>query len=337
MRGNDLTGMIHDRLDPAGIMPEPDIRTGLQRGHTSIMIASRAFPEARGFLTRTLCALALAGGGAVGFAQAASAQFAFDDAVLPPRVVAWRLADRGFSGMTRPRYDGRVYVVEAIDPAGIPVRLFLDPAGGAIVGRQRLGEPDRYARQDYARLERAAPGYGWTEEESGPRRALRLLPPQDPSASPPRPARRPGAEAARLDANPQGINPDGGVRPEPQRKVTRAVPPARQPELKPALRTTPEAPAPKLPPVEAARPEAKPEAPAAAVDKPAIDKATIEKSTPAEGSNKPAVAGEGARAEAAKAAVPDWKDPPTEGKRPVRVIEGATVVPGTSENKDAAQ
>lgn len=321
MRGNDLTGMIRDRLHPAGIMPEPGIRTGLQRGRAPIMIAGRPSPEARGFLTRALCALTLAGAAAAGFAQTASAQFAFEEAVLPPRVVAWRLADRGFSGLTRPRYDGRVYVVEAVDPAGVPVRLFLDPAGGAIVGRQRLGGPEGYAgpyrgRQDHARLARPAPGYGWTEEDPGPPRALRPLPPQDP------PARRPGAGAARPDADPYGVDPDGGVRPAPPRKVARAVPPSRQPELKPSPRTAPEAPAPRLAPAEAARPDAKPEAPAAAIDKPA----------PAEAPNKPAVVGEGARAEAAKPAAPDWKNPPAEGKRPVRVIEGATVVPGTSEN-----
>ena len=337
MRGNDLTGMIHDRLHPAGIMPDPGIRTGLQRGRASIMIGNTSFPQERGFPMRTFCALAFVGAVTLGFPQTASAQFAFDDAVLPPRVIAWRLADRGFSGMTRPRYDGRVYVVEAFDPRGIPVRLFVDPAGGGIVGRRLLGAPETYARQefgrqdygrqDYARLERPAPGYGWTEEDPGQRRTVRPLPPADISAPSPRPARRPGTEAARPDANPYGINPDGNARPEPPRKVARAVPPSRQPELKPALRTAPEAPAPRLTPVEAAKPDVKPEAPAAAVDK----------AVPEEGSNKPASAGDGARAEAAKAAAPDWKDPPTEAKRPVRVIEGATVVPGTSENRDAAQ
>lgn len=334
MRGNDLTGMIHDRPQAVGIMPEPDIRTGLQRGHASIMSEISQIPKPRGVPARALCAFVLAGGITLGLGRAASAQFAFDDAVLSPRVVAWRLADRGFSGMTRPRYDGRVYVVEAVDPAGIPVRLLVDPAVGTIVGRRQLGGSEIYprreyaprddSRQDYARLERPAPGYGWTEEDAGPRRVLRPLPPQDPSGPSPRPARRPGAEAARPDANPSGINPDGNVRSEPQRKVARAVPPSRQPELKPALRTTPEAPAPKVAPVEAAKPDAKPETPAAAIDNAA----------PADGPNKPA--GGGVRAEAAKPGLPDWKDPPAEGKRPVRVIEGATVVPGTSD-KDAAQ
>lgn len=301
------------------------------------MIKSRSVPKPRGPSARALGALLLAGGITLGLGQSASAQFAFDDAVLPPRVIAWRLADRGFSGMTRPRYDGRVYVVEAVNPAGIPVRLFVDPEGGAIVGRQRLGGGETYARggssrqgfdrqdfdrRDLAGLERSIPGYGWTQEDDGPRGALRPLPPEDASGPTQRSARRSGAVAARPKLDPDGANPDANTRREPPRKLARATPPSRLPEPKPALRTTPEAPAPKLAPVETATPVAKPEAPSVAVDK----------MPPVEAPHK-AVPVDGARADAGKAA-PDWKDPPAEGKRPVRVIEGATVVPGTSENKD---
>ncbi len=130
--------------------------------------------------------------------------------------------------------------------------------------------------------------------------------------------------AARPNVDPGGVNPDANTRREPPRKLARAAPPSRLPEPKPALRTTPEVPAPRLAPVEVATPVAKPEAPSAAIDK----------TTPVEATSKVVPAGgDGTRADAGKAA-PDWKDPPAEGKRPVRVIEGATVVPGTSENKD---
>ncbi|MFD0937216.1 hypothetical protein ACFQ12_18805, partial [Methylobacterium trifolii] len=70
--------------------------------------------------------LALGGG--------AQAQSLFDDDILPPRVVAWRLAERGFSEIGRPRFDGRAYVVEALGPNGARVRLFVDAEDGAILG-----------------------------------------------------------------------------------------------------------------------------------------------------------------------------------------------------------
>ena len=63
--------------------------------------------------------------------------------MLPPRVVAWRLADRGFTGLSRPRFDGRVYVVDAVSPNGVPVRLFVDPGAGAIPAPQRSVDDTR--------------------------------------------------------------------------------------------------------------------------------------------------------------------------------------------------
>lgn len=267
----------------------------------------------------TLGAVVLSAATCLGASSGAHAQFAFEDEVLPPRVVAWRLADRGFSGLSRPRFDGRVYVVEAVGPAGVPVRLFVDPMTGAIVGRQRTGAPETYAR-----LERPTPGFGWTEDEALPRRTIRPAPPaEDPMA---RPQRRPGGEALRPDVNPDGLNPDGVVRSAPSRKVARATP-ARTPELKTQHRTSPEAPAPKIAPADTAKsdpnPPSAPETKAASIEKSPSPAPT----TPAAAPSKPAG---GPVADAAKPAVKDWKDPPSD-KKPVRVIGGATIVPGPSE------
>jgi hypothetical protein len=268
-----------------------------------------------------VCAAIVSGAGVLGFCQSATAQFAFEEEVLPPRVVAWRLADRGFTGLSRPRFDGRVYVVDAVSPTGVPVRLFVDPGMGAIVGRQRLGAPETYAR-----LERPAPGFGWTEEDAGARGAARPLSPEDNPAS--RPLRRPAGEALRPELDPDGVNPDNVGRSTPPRKVARANP-ARPPE-KPAHRVSPEAPAPKLAPAEAAKAEpgidAKPETKSAAIDK-------APPATPA-----PAAAAktsESTLAAASKPPAQDWKDPPAD-KKPVRVIGGATIVPGTAEKEQGA-
>lgn len=288
--------------------------------------------------------IAAAGLLAAGAAGPAQAQYAFDDEILPPRVVAWRLGDRGFTGIGRPRFDGRNYVVEAFDPRGERVRLIVAAEDGAILGRQRLDGPVAVARPV-----RPAPGYGWTEEEAPrfePRMAGRTVPPGSipapeergaygarPLPSVPRaaetlpretlpretspretPRREPVREAARGSlptdpaGNPLGLNPDAAGRQTAPRRAARPTPPGEKPaaprlsDVKPpekAARVTPEAPEAGLPP--ASRPEAPKaqEAPARAADlKPA---------------EKPA-----------------WQTPP-EGKRNVRVIGGATIVPGATE------
>ena len=277
---------------------------------------------------RTLWAVLVSGGAVLGLSQGASAQFAFDDEIMPPRVVAWRLTDRGFSGLSRPRFNGRVYVVDAVSPSGVPVRLFVDPNAGAIVGQQRIGAPETYAR-----LERPAPGYGWTEDEPGTRRLLRPATPDDVPAPAGRPLRRANPEAVRPDTMLNGLNPDSRARPEAPRKVARAAAPAnRQPELKPALRTVPDAPPPKVSPAEANKAdpaiETKPDAKSAAVEKPS-------QTTPAPTRIAPAKPADGAVAEATKPPAQDWKDPPAD-RKPVRIIGGATIVPGASEKEPAA-
>ena len=308
----------------------------------------------------------------IGAADAARAQYAYDDAIMPPRAVAWRLSERGFSGMSRPRFDGRAYIVEAFNPMGARVRLFVDARDGAILGRQRLDDGP-------IALARPAPGYGWTEEDEMPRRPMRqaerLLPPADIPLPEARgmPLRRAPAEAdyARpdgsngmpgrtlADPNPQGINPDRRGPAESPRKLARVGNPPRLSDTK-ALdekardgkaiegkaqaRTVPEAP--KLRPVDAAKPEAKPEAPVAAVDQPkaapvpGVTPTPAAVQPPADGTLAKSVESKASESKAAdvktsevKPADRSWKNPP-EAKRNVRVIGGATLVPGAPD-KDA--
>ncbi|MCJ2070357.1 hypothetical protein MKK75_16375 [Methylobacterium sp. J-030] len=295
------------------------------------MITIRTAARLRTTTTRTLCAALLSGGALMGLCRGASAQFAFEEEVVPPRVVAWRLADQGFTGLSRPRFNGRVYVVEAVSPAGMPMRLFVDPGSGGIVGRQRLGGPDTYAR-----LERPAPGFGWTEEDAGPRRIVRPVPTEEAPAL--RLDRRPASTSARPETNPDAVNPDHVGRSTPPRKVARTAP-VRNPDLRASHRTSPEAPAPKIVPAETATTESKtgpaPETKSAAIDKSAaIEKAPS--ASPAQRPDEAAKPSVPAVADAAKSTAKEWKDPPAD-RKPVRVIGGATIVPGPSEKEPAAQ
>lgn len=269
--------------------------------------AMRAKPK------NVLRAAVLSAGLVAASAGAANAQgFArtfFEDDVLPPRVIAWRLADRGFTGVARPRFDGRFYVVDAVSPAGMPVRVVVDPTSGAIIGRERAPGPDVYARLERPPV-RSMPGYGWTEDDvARPPQAA----PYEPGPAVRQP-RRPGIEAARpSESNPLGLNPDGTHRVEPPRKVARTSP-TKAPEKSSLTKVSPAAPAPKPAP-EAAQPTPEPATPAANAAPPAEPKPV-----------------------AAASPKPDWKDPPAEGKRNVRVIGGATIVPGTPEKDgEAAQ
>ncbi|WP_375465803.1 hypothetical protein [uncultured Methylobacterium sp.] len=290
------------------------------------------------------CALLLMLGGT------AHAQYAFDDEIMPPRAVVWRLADRGFTGIARPRFDGRAYVVEAFAPNGARMRLFVDAADGAILGRQRLDAPP-------TALARPVPGFGWTEEDEAPRRAFRqaerFAPPadipmpgergvplrrdRDPEAGPIRPDDAIGSQGrAASEPNPHGLNPDARGRSETPRKIARIGTPAKVPDAKAPQRAGPDAP--RLRPAEAAQPAVKPEAPVAAVEtsRPASPTATPAAVQPPSDGSVASSAETPAAATSGKSAVQSWKDPQPEGKRNVRVIGGATVVPGTAEKEPGA-
>lgn len=315
-------------------------------------------------LTGPLCALAAACALIAGSAVTARAQYVFEDEILPPRAVAWRLGDRGFTGIGRPRFDGRAYIVEAFDPRGDRVRLVVAPESGAIIGRQQLDAPvpiGRLARP----VARPMPGYGWTEEDVGPPRtrdAERLIPPgripmQEergihaarplPPVSPRtvEPVRRePTREASVADpaGNPLGLNPDAAGRQPQQRRTARTAPSAEKPASprlsdvkppeKPAARLTPEAPRPAETRAETPKPEA-PRTETAKVD-PSVDpKADAPKGPAMPAAQTPAKAADLRPAD--KPADPGWKDPP-EAKRNVRVIGGATVVPGATDKDGGA-
>lgn len=246
---------------------------------------------------------------------------AFDDfdGAMPPRAVVWRLNDRGFTAVSRPRFDGRAYVVEADDPYGERVRVFVDAYDGAILRRQRVGLPLPPAPiPSPMGVARSAPGYGWTEEETAPRRPIReaerILPPTDRAIPALRRAPVDVAPSARPDAadrNPMGLNPDAKSRPEAPVKAAR-LPPAPRTSLPRASSTTA-----KLSETPPARPAS--EVPASAAleaPKPVTPATNATTSTPA------AIPAKEAK---------DWKDPPAEGKKPVRVIGGATMVPGATE------
>ncbi|GBU17563.1 MULTISPECIES: hypothetical protein [Methylobacterium] len=264
----------------------------------------------------------------------AQAQYVYDDVLLPPRAVAWRLGERGYSGLSRPRFDGRAYVVEAFAPDGGRVRLFVDARDGIILGRQRLGEPV-YAPPPVRVARPAAPGYGWTEDDMA---QGRLVPPANipypgVQAEPRRPVIRSETPVRRaelparpdaVDPNTLGLNPDAQRRPEPARKA-KAVAPATA--AKP--RIAPEPPVAKAPEPSAAETKPAPVEAKPAADEPAKVAARPEPSAaPAPAAPTPASVQPPPQE---KAADSSWKEPPTE-KRNVRVIGGATMVPGDAKS-----
>lgn len=136
--------------------PDRDIwnEVPLERG------TMRGFVNARGGNRRGKPQLASLAGGLVlsviGSGFAAAQGFDDRDMPMPPRVVVWRLNDRGFTAVSRPLFDGRAYVVEADDPYGERVRVFVDAHDGAILRRQRLAFA---APPPPMRAARPAPGY----------------------------------------------------------------------------------------------------------------------------------------------------------------------------------
>ncbi|MGU3359797.1 hypothetical protein ACLBWX_05630 [Methylobacterium sp. M6A4_1b] len=274
----------------------------------------------------------------------AQAQYAYEpDLFMPPRAVVWRLNERGFTEVTRPRFDGRAYVVEASNPYGEHVRLFVDARDGRVLGRQRLeGPPPEMP----ARVARRAPGYGWTEDDEVPRRPIReaerIVPPADIpfpqvqsrrtspdlggqpglAARPdPRPRAMPSTRAEPTDRNPMGLNPDARApeaRPkvETPRKVVR-LNPAPKPS---APSVTPDAPKLSDVPAVAAQPEANSGAASAGIapSQPMTPATSGTSTTPAAVQPPPDKAAQ------------NWKDVPADAKRSVRVIGGATIVPGST-------
>jgi hypothetical protein len=65
-----------------------------------------------------------------------------DNAPIPPQGIARMLASRGFSDVTRPRFDGEVYRVDATNRFGERVRITVDAFDGDIIDRKRLARMD---------------------------------------------------------------------------------------------------------------------------------------------------------------------------------------------------
>lgn len=342
----------------------------MRRTHPSDSTAPRSSGFRRALLGAAVLSLAAAGDASAQFAYGYMRTYsgpAYEDELppIPPRAVVYRLQDRGFTEIARPRFDGRAYVVEATNSAGSRVRLFVDAREGGVIGRERLDTP----YYPSGRVARTTPGYGWTEEDVAPRRGSRapegLLPPGDIPL--PRPSlhaeieRAPGlpSRPGTTEGGTFGVNPDGraGLRGEaakgdkarasaPQRKTAKLTPP-----VKPAAPSvSPEAPLPQTTPTEpdAAKSRETAKAPdAAKAVVPEAPKAESAPMTPA--ANQPAFPdkaasdklGEEKRADKAPAtkdgANQGWQDPPaSDQKRNVRVIGGAIVVPGGGEAAPAA-
>jgi hypothetical protein len=295
---------------------------------------------------RALSVGLIAGMFALSAAGTAKAQYAYEpDLLLPPRAVVWRLNDRGFTEVTRPRFDGRAYIVEASNPYGDRLRLFVDARDGRILGRQRLD----MAPEAPPHLVRRAPGYGWTEEDEAPRRPIReaerIVPPADipfpqDQARRPRPdfaarpdlATRPdaglrGAPQARpepADRNPMGLNPDArGTEAKPKAEVPRKVVRLNPPAKVVAPTVVPDAPKLSDVPPAAPKSDANSASANAAVAPPKVD-APGPGMTPASVQPPPSE----------KPVAQNWKDVPADGKRSVRVIGGATIVPGTTKEPE---
>ncbi|MCG5245449.1 hypothetical protein [Methylorubrum extorquens] len=294
-----------------------------------------------------------------------------DEGVLPSREVVDELRDRGFSEIGRPRYDGRNYRVEATSPRGQRVRLVVDAREGDVIGREPL--EGVYYPSD--RVRPAAPGYGWTEEDMRPRRPIReaerIMPPADiPSVpglrSAPLGSERGAARvervppAARPDANPLGVNPDAATRSEqPRRAAARTAPTPKLPSQARIAPTSPEpslrsgspaspamTPAAKTERNKAETKEAKAVEPKLGEPRPETGKEAGKETGKAEtkpDAAKPEPAKDATKeatktAESKPAAGKGWQDPPADGPRKnVRVIGGATVVPGGTGEAGSAE
>ena len=68
--------------------------------------------------------------------------FRGDSRPLPPFSIVERLEGQGYEDITRPRYNGSVYELDATSPRGNRVRLVIDAFRGNVVERSALGRAD---------------------------------------------------------------------------------------------------------------------------------------------------------------------------------------------------
>ncbi|HEX2727288.1 MAG TPA: hypothetical protein VHN20_15820, partial [Beijerinckiaceae bacterium] len=63
-----------------------------------------------------------------------------DDEPLPPPTISRMLLRQGYEPVGRPRFQGDVYMVQALSPSGARVRLMVDAYNGSIIRSMRLDE-----------------------------------------------------------------------------------------------------------------------------------------------------------------------------------------------------
>lgn len=193
-----------------------------------------------------------------------AAPYGMEEAPLPPRAALGSALRHGYRPVSRPRFTGETYILDAMGPRGDLVRLVVDAYDGRLVGRARVASalvPPRPIGPAPA-LVPAAPPRGAVAREGPARkkaparleasRPQKAAPGAVPSASPAAPVPPVQSEAAA---------PPAAAAPPPVPAATAAVPAAiRAPETKPE---TPAIAPPAPEPVAAAAPPA-PEPPAAA-------------------------------------------------------------------------
>ena len=101
------------------------------------MMAIQTMTRRAGPLTR---GLALATGFSL-LAAPAAAQWFGNNGPLPPGAIMRALMQQGFAEIGRPRFNGRVYVVDGVNARGVPVRLVIDAYDGGLLSRTRLETP----------------------------------------------------------------------------------------------------------------------------------------------------------------------------------------------------
>lgn len=79
--------------------------------------------------------------GLFGAAPTQAQWFGFNDGPLPPGAIVRALMQQGFVDIGRPRFNGRVYVVDGVNARGFPVRLVIDAYDGGVLSRARLERP----------------------------------------------------------------------------------------------------------------------------------------------------------------------------------------------------
>jgi hypothetical protein len=166
----------------------------------------------------------------VSFVLPAIAQTA--DRPLPAREIIERLAGRGYDRISRPRFDGATYRVEAISPQGMRMRLAVDAYSGRILQRDWAEMDDDDEEEELVRpRERATGSLG--DIPFGEPRDLGLIPPRDVPSGPRREefVGRSAAEPPLADVPAPRLNGEAVVPPPAAVSVSPLAPP---PQASPA-------------------------------------------------------------------------------------------------------